>query len=149
MAFFDTFYLFSEVSGVVLTDGQPVADAVIEQSCSWGGKDFSNRTKTDAVGRFHFPEITAKQTFMTLFPHEPVVKQKITIHSNNKTYLAWMMWKHSYQRNYEIKELINGKYTPHPNNIVCETTNAEENLATRTGKEFIMPPYGICSLAEK
>lgn len=152
MALFDTFYLFSEVNGLVLHNGQPVVGAEIEQTCHWTfeKKDFAYRTKTDATGRFYLPAITAKQTLLSFFPHEPVIKQKILIHHQGQRYLAWNNAKRNYDNNGEINEFTGNNSEPlkHAPNIMCDLSNSEELLETRIGKDILNSPFGICTLTE-
>lgn len=98
-------FLFSEVQGRVLWEGQPVANAIIEREYHWHWKD--ERGKDSATsnqkGEFHFPEITGVSISGLLIPHEPMIKQTLTIHHENKIYKAWAFDKGNYERFGELK----------------------------------------------
>ena len=121
--------LFSAVHGVVLEHDKPVAGATIERSYNWAWKNQNggDQTTTDATGTFALPAIWGSSLLGSLLPHEPVVEQTILIHHAGKTYDGWMMFKHNYDENGELK----GR----PISLVCRL----EAAPTRHG-EF----YGIC-----
>ncbi|TBU75570.1 DUF6795 domain-containing protein [Phytopseudomonas daroniae] len=104
MAFTQPLYLFSEVEGIVLLDGQPVEGAEVERICHWKDDLKTERTLTDASGRYHFPEITAKSLLWSLLPHEPVVFQTLRIHHQGKVHKGWVFTKHNYDNLGEVKD---------------------------------------------
>jgi hypothetical protein len=105
MAMFN-YYIFSEVRGVVVSNGKPVAGAVLERTYDWTWKNQKGRdeTVTNDKGEFHFPEITGF-ALLGWLPHEPVIEQTIRITYDAKSYVAWGHNKHNYDRNGEL----NGK----------------------------------------
>jgi len=105
--------LFSEVSGVVLDHGQPVAGATLERSWFWHWKDQKggDSTQTDSQGAFRCPSVFGGSLLGSFLPHEPFVEQKILIQHGGKTYRAWVFEKGSYRENDEL----NGK----PIRLVC------------------------------
>lgn len=70
MAFTQPLYLFSEVEGTVLLDGQPVEGVEVEQEYHWHWKNEhrKNSVKTGANGRFHVPAVTGKSLTAGLIP---------------------------------------------------------------------------------
>lgn len=99
MAGFGKMSLFTEVVGVVLDHGKPVADAEVERVYNWGWKDktVSVKTTTDADGRFRFDEVVESSFSGSLLPHEPVIVQKIFIRTGGQEYKAWTYTKHNYE----------------------------------------------------
>ncbi len=117
MAFARTFTLFSEVSGVVLRDGQPVAGAEVERGYIWHWKDKvgKERVTTDASGAFRFGSVTESSFLGSLIPHEPVVQQTLTIRVDGQDYQAWKYTKHNYDPDGELGR---------PLRLRCELTQA-------------------------
>jgi len=99
-----TLTLFSEVTGVVLRDGKPVAGAEVERRYIWHWKDQkgSDKALTDAKGEFKFPAITGSTFLGSLIPHEPVVQQSIVIRYSGSEIHAWKYTKHNYEANGEF-----------------------------------------------
>jgi hypothetical protein len=124
--------IFSAVNGVVLKDGKPAVGASVRQifNFSWASERGEVRTVTDDNGRFSFPKISRLAIAASIFPHEPVIGQTITITHDGKEYDAWMLTKHNYDENGELK----GR----PLNITCELTR-EKTLDEATSV------YGICN----
>jgi len=96
--------LFSEVHGVVLDHGQPVAGARLERTWFWHWNDErgGDTTNTDAAGAFRFPAVNGRSLSGSLLPHEPVIEQKILIQHGGKTYRAWVFSKGEYGENGEL-----------------------------------------------
>jgi hypothetical protein len=71
-----TFTLASQMEAV-LTDGsgKPAPDVRITRrwTWDWNGKTGADDTRTDAQGRFSFPEVTASSGLTGLIPHAPGV----------------------------------------------------------------------------
>ncbi len=126
--------MFSEVRGVVLMNGAPVAGAKVsrEYTWAWDNKKVREEAQSDAAGKFSFAR-ASKSSFMSgLMPHEPVISQLITISFEGKDYIAWDFRKHNYDDKGELK----GK----PINLSCELTRKPSSSYI---KDDI---YGICSL---
>lgn len=124
-------HLFSEVSGVVLADGQAVAGAVLNRTWFWHWKDQrgADATVTGPDGRFQFPAVQGRSISASLLPHEPVIEQRITIDVNGQTYKAWVHIRGSYLPNKEV----GGR----PLRLVCRL-----DTAPRAHDGY----YGICEL---
>ncbi|WP_313345389.1 DUF6795 domain-containing protein [Stenotrophomonas sp.] len=105
MAFSKTLYLFSEVQGTVLLNGQPVQGVEVEQDYHWRWGDLkrTHTVTTDAQGRFHFPEATGRSWTAGLIPHEPVIVQRITLRYQGKEHKGWFLAKHNYDRLGEVE----------------------------------------------
>lgn len=122
--------IFSAVQGRVLDNGKPVAGAQIEREFKWAWKDETgtDKTATGAGGEFSLPAIERSSFLGSLLPHEPVIRQSITIRHDGKSYEAWLHNKHSYANNAEL----GGK----PIRLVCRL----ENPPQRRNDGI----YGIC-----
>jgi hypothetical protein len=122
--------LFSTVEGTVTLADKPVVGAVIEREFDWAWKSEKGRDSvtTDAAGGFSMPPIVRSSFLGSLLPHEPVIRQSITIKANGKAYEAWLYNKH----NYDDKGELAGK----PMKLVCRL----ETEPKRRGDGI----YGIC-----
>lgn len=122
--------IFSAVQGRVLDNGKPVAGAQIEREFKWAWKDETgtDATTTGADGAFALPAIERSSFLGSLLPHEPVIRQSITIRHAGKAYEAWLHNKHSYADNAEL----GGR----PIRLVCRL----ENPPQRRNDGI----YGIC-----
>jgi len=122
MAMFD-YYIFSEVRGVVVSNGKPVVGARLERSYSWSWKNRKGQdeTVTNDKGEFYFPEITGF-AWLGWLPHEPVIRQNIQIKYEGKSYEAWFYFKRDYDRNGEL----GGK----PLDLYCSLQAPSESLET-------------------
>ncbi len=125
--------MFSEVQGVVLKDGKPVAGAKVVREYTWAWNDASQKDEiiTGTDGKFQFTLTNRLSLLTSIFPHEPVIHQKITITSESKEYLAWRFSKHDYDENGEL----NGKKIA----IACD-------LGNKKGFHINDDIYGICVL---
>jgi hypothetical protein len=124
--------LFSAVQGTVTLADKPVAGAVIEREFDWAWKSEKGRDSvtTDASGAFSMPPIVRSSFLGSLLPHEPLVKQTITIEHAGKSYKAWVLFK----RDYEDKGELAGK----PIVLRCRL----ESEPQRRGEVF-----GICEFS--
>lgn len=124
-------YLFSAVDGLVVKEGKPVNGAVINQQYRWPWKDMSGHQQiiTNETGQFSFPAIIKNSLLGSLLPHEPIIRQTITIQYQGETYQAWLYDKGNYD---EYGEL-DGK----PISLYCELTSP----LIHSGDV-----YGICQL---
>ena len=95
--------LFSAIQGRVLDNGKAVAGAQIERSWNWGWKseDGADRTSTAADGSFALPAVVRSSLLGSLLPHQPMIRQIITIQHGGKTYKAWAHHKFNYEHNSE------------------------------------------------
>lgn len=135
MAFTQTLYLFSEVKGTVLLDGQPVEGVEVKQEYHWHWKKEkkSSTITTDEQGRFSFPTVTGKSISADLPPHEPVIVQYLRIRHEGKEYQGWFHAKHNYENLGERK----GR----PIHLKCELTD-------EPGPHPDIDSYGTCTAAE-
>ena len=83
--------LFSEVRGTVLQHGQPVAHARVSREYRWAWKQHTgvDETTTDGQGRFHFPAIAGRSFTARWLPHEPSVRQTITVEFAGRRHPVW------------------------------------------------------------
>lgn len=125
--------MFSPVQGIVLQGGKPVSGAKVVREYSWAWNDAERKDEavTDASGRFQFPLATKASLLTSIFPHEPVIHQKITIVHNGKEFLAWRFSKHNYDENGELR----GKKI----DLKCDLDN-------KKGFHINEDIYGICVL---
>ncbi|APP76961.1 hypothetical protein BJD12_18975 [Xanthomonas vesicatoria ATCC 35937] len=131
MAFFKTLYFFSEVEGVVLLNGRPLAGAEVEREYTWrwGNQRRSSTTRTDQDGRFHFPTVTGRSLTAQLLPHEPVIVQYLKIRHAGRSHQGWF---HS-KRNYDDK----GEFGHSPMRLQCD-------LADEPAPRVDIGSLGIC-----
>jgi hypothetical protein len=96
--------LFSEVNGQVVDGGKPVEGAIVTRHYNWAWTDAESteQTVTDKEGRFSFKRVTTRSITANLFPHQPVVFQKIDININSRTFKAWRFRKGDYDNNGEL-----------------------------------------------
>ncbi|TBV01090.1 hypothetical protein DNK34_21785 [Pseudomonas dryadis] len=128
-------YMFSEVKGTVLLNGEPVAGAEIEQSYIWlwDQKKRTFSSTTDQQGHFSLEERVEKSFFATVIPTGQKINQTITIRHNGKEYDGWLHDKDNYAKN---SESANG-----PFKLVCE-------LSDTPGAHPESKSYGICVLTK-
>lgn len=120
--------VFSEVTGVVTSDGRPVEGAVVERSWSWvSGEPRTDTVTTDARGRFAFPALFARSMMRSILPMEPVVQQRIMIRHGDEEYVGYDFVKRNYDENGEFGR---------PLDLACGLE------ASLDGEHF----YGVCSL---
>lgn len=103
MGFFDfaKVCIFSEVNGVVVHNGEPLAGAKLTRTVRWKKKDLVDSTTSDADGRFKFDvlKVSASNKFL---PVEPVIPQRITISHNGEEHVGWKTTKRDYDENGEL-----------------------------------------------
>lgn len=124
-------YLFSNVEGRVLLDGQPVPNVEVEQEFIWAWNDEKGvvRVMTDADGRFSFPAVTRKSFWASLLPHDAGVRQTILLHHNGQIYKGWMANKGNYA--------LNGELDGKPIVLTCDLADSPAHVGD---------VYGICRL---
>ncbi len=105
--------LWSAMKGRVLMNGKAAAGAVLQRDFIWHFKDEkgSDKTTADAEGNFSLPAIERSSLMASLLPHEPVIRQVMTVTYEGKSYNAWAYFKHSYDDNVES----GGR----PINVIC------------------------------
>ncbi len=124
--------LFSEVNGVVVNDGNPIAGAEVIQTVIYGGgKEVRNSTTTNSRGEFHFDALFT-HSISTLLPGESVYAQGLVIKYDRADIEGWTLVKRSDKENAELGgEKIN---------LLCDI-NAE-NLRQETPGNGVL--LGIC-----
>lgn len=125
-------YMFSDVKGVVLNNGVPVANAEVEQFLDSYGyeKQSTVKVKTNDSGKFEFPAI--KRFALVEFFAEPVNEQNITIRYANQEYKGWYYFKHNYRKNGELNKALL---------LTCDLTAQDKEKQGVSG-----PAVGICEI---
>lgn len=123
--------LFSAVQGVVLSQGQPVSDALVSRqfNWAWGKENGADETRTNAAGEFSLPAIFRNSLTASFLPHQPFIEQTILLKYQNREYKAWLFDKMDYEENSEL----GGK----PISLRC---SLENEPSRKNGV------YGICEL---
>jgi len=105
--------IWSAMKGHVLMNGEPAAGAVLKRDFNWAFKDEngSDQTTTNPAGEFSFPAIERASFLGAVLPHEPVVRQVMTVVYQGKSYNAWAYFKHTYKDN--------GENAGRPINVTC------------------------------
>lgn len=122
--------LFSNMSGVITLNGEPVTNAKLVRTVDLSGPK-SDETTTDQKGQFEFPAIFTR-TLSKHLPQEFASKQEIIVHINGETYTMWSAVKRTPDENSESR----GK----PLVVSCEL-NSEENLI----KVNNSPIFSLCT----
>ena len=94
---------WSPMRGRVLVDDVPAAGAVLarEFNWHWGNKQGGDRVVACGAGEFSFPALFGRMLLGQGVPHEPVIKQAMTIEFQGVTDKAWNDAKGSYKPNSE------------------------------------------------
>jgi hypothetical protein len=134
--FLTTLFLCSSMQGVVVHQGQPISDATVirEVRWSWGKESYHDVVQTDQEGRFAFKEITHDAFWAPWVPHEPIVRQTITIEWQGKRYPAYFHDKGNYD--------AGGEFGQERLHFRCDLS---ESLRNHTAGEF-REYSGICTL---
>jgi hypothetical protein len=105
--------IWSAMKGRVVMNGQPVVGAVLTREFNWAWPDEngSDSTTTDALGQFRFPAVERRMILGSILPHEPVIRQVMTVDYEGKSYNAWAHFK----RNYDLDDENDG----HPIDVTC------------------------------
>lgn len=125
--------IFSAVDGSITLHGEPVVGATVKREFHWAMKNEAggDATRTDGKGRFTLPVIT-RRSLMAIFPHEPVVRQTITVELDGKPYMAWSYFKRNYDDNGELGR---------PIRLSCRLETEPAKRPARYDKVF-----GVCDL---
>jgi hypothetical protein len=99
--------LFSPISGILVTNGKPIAGASVTRWYKGGfwGKEGSETVTTDATGSFSFPQVSFRSIIANILPHEAVITQKITAVVNGIETIIYYMVKRNYSYNGEYNGL--------------------------------------------
>jgi hypothetical protein len=119
--------IFSALQGQLLLNGQPVAGAELVREFNWAWKEEngSDRTRSDAQGRFSFPAIERRSLLGSLLPHEVVIDQRIWLQHQGKSYDLWLSFKRNYKPNSENE----GR----PIQVVCHLERSPQRRGSVTG----------------
>jgi hypothetical protein len=110
--------LFSGISGVIMLDGKPVANARLVRTADRDGAK-TDETMTDKDGRFSFPAMF-ERTVAKYLPQEFVSAQQIHVHFEGKNYEMWTGVKRKQEENTESR----GK----PLVVKCELNSARNTI---------------------
>jgi hypothetical protein len=129
---FNELVLFSDVEGVVMKEGVPVAGAEIVQEITYQepGKIPARTVQTGADGRFTLARVTTSAGLSRIIPGQPSILQRLMIRYNGVEYEGWRHNKNSY----EINSELDGRSL----RLVCELANTPD---------FEGKHYGICRVA--
>lgn len=96
-------FLFSSVSGVVHVLGRALKNVEVRQKCTWAvtGNEFEREARTNKFGVFHFEELIGTSGVARIV-NDKFIEQSIVIIYNNTHYIAWQLYKTSYENNSEL-----------------------------------------------
>lgn len=118
--------LFSEVNGVVMNKGVPLANVEVKRVYVEEYDEIVDRTFTNSEGMFSFrPIYRPRFRWFDLFPHEIVITQKMIMIYEGKEYEGWICNKRNYDRNGEL----GGK----PISLLCDLKNTFTDNGGFTG----------------
>jgi Domain of unknown function (DUF6795) len=129
---FFTIHVFSDVTGVVTLNGEPVEGAEIIRTADHAhDKLYKDATVTDENGYFALKDISTFSLRPIMLP--TVIDQKIYIKYKGMEYLAWDLLK----RTNHIYGELNDKDVPNPKKLElkCELTD-DQQKETRVTLEF-------------
>ena len=96
--------MFSEVNAVVTLHGKPVVGAeIVRTSNELDSKVYTEKTITDAQGRFHFDALWVF-SLRNFIPLNPMIKQHINIYYQHQEYMGWLGFKGNYGHNDELDD---------------------------------------------
>lgn len=122
--------LFSKISGVIVLDGKPVANAKLIRTVNLSSAE-TDETTTDEKGYFELPAIFTR-TITKFLPQEFASSQEIVVHFKEKEYRIWSAVKRKPEENVESR----GK----PLIVQCEL-NSEETMI----KVNNAPIFSLCT----
>jgi hypothetical protein len=94
--------LFSQVDGILLCDGQPIAGVEIEQRCNWLGVDsFHAISKSDSNGVYHFPAIRSRKS-QAAGEKDIFIMQTLIVRLGEEAFDLWRNTKYDYRENGEL-----------------------------------------------
>jgi hypothetical protein len=132
--------LFSQVDGVLLDGGKPLAGARLHRSWHWQNNDTkgNDTTTTDAAGRFHFPEVTARSLLMSILPLEKLIHQTISLTTPAGERPIWDGFKRNYRPGGEI-DLFN-EQPGAAISVRCDLQAANRTTGGNAGPCEFLPP---------
>lgn len=93
--------LFSKISGVILIDGKPAANALVVRRANLT-KELKDETTTDENGYFEMPAVFTR-TVTKYLPQEFAPKQNIDVSYQGNDYSIWSAVKSGPEENTESK----------------------------------------------
>jgi len=133
-------YIFSEVDGVVLINGEPVSGAEVIRTADYKDKIHSNTAITDEQGQFHFDDIFTYSMRLS----ETVILQKIMIHYGGEEYLAWELLKRNDNRYGELNDPETPEKPIKKLHLRCELTGDQKNEQVIKFEFLDRIIYGLC-----
>ena len=115
--------VFSEVKGVLLKDGQPLAGIKVTRWGNWKD-EFEEEVITDENGSFYFPDVYQK-SIRSLLPLEFSASQTLKATIGDEEDIFWGYAKREPEKNAEL----DGK----PITLVCDLSNEMESLSGASG----------------
>jgi hypothetical protein len=139
--------LFSEVSGVVMMAGKPVAGVEVIRTVEMNPSseitqpNYTEKTVTDALGHFHF-EAKFSQSLKKILPVQPRMRQFILFRHNGNEYLGWKMYKFNYDEGGEINSLSarESRKDIKPLRLKCDLSSEPKIKLTNSGDDA----SGLC-----
>lgn len=133
--------LFSEVEGIVLDNGVPVAGVELERiwDLCCDGSSNTDSTTTDERGYFYFQKVTRFFIIPNILNDlTPSIGQDIFIHYRGKKIEAWRSTKSDYATNSEL-----GK----PIRLICHVEKEPifNDITSRPGSAV----FGVCEFVDK
>jgi hypothetical protein len=95
--------IWSAMKGRVLMNGKPAVGAVLKRDFNWAWtrEHGVDETTTNSAGEFSFQSIERTSILGSILPHEPVIRQVMTVTYKGVEYNAWANYKHDYDPNTE------------------------------------------------
>ncbi len=105
--------LFSPVEGRVLAQGAPVPGVRVEREAvfGWTRERIVDAVLTDADGRFAFDALLRRNWLARWLPHQPNVRQTLTLAHAGRTWAAWQYHKSNYR--------LHGECEGRPLRLLC------------------------------
>ena len=125
--------LFSEISGVLTLNGQPVANEKLVRTVNHS-RDIRDETTTDEHGHFRMPAVF-ERTITKILPMEFVVKQSIVAHYRGKEYKIWDGVKRSAEKDAEAR----GK----PLSVRCDLNKEIDHVSVNGSIYFSMCAWDV------
>jgi len=133
MSFFTKQVLFSEVKGIVLSQGNPIKGVEVLRRYRYEDDTQEETIKTNQDGSFYFSKAIKKSLFnMDFLPSDVVVSQEIILNYKNISYDAWVFVRGNYDDGSEL-----GVKTI---NLICDISHEPKQITSKTGGVV----YGIC-----
>ena len=121
---FFTIHVFSDVTGIVTMNGEPVEGAeLIRTADHENDKVYTDSALTDKNGKFSFEGISTFSLRPIMLG--TIIRQRIIVKYKGMEYLAWKTVKHNNHLYGELND-VNVK-NPKKLNFACELTDKQDN----------------------